>query len=125
MNAPEKALAFLWIFYARFADFHIDFLCSFRLDSGARRARCPRVPTAIEEAKAASGTGPAVEKKERQCSTRSWWCWGWARSPSSWGTSPSAINCEVVMLFDFVLGGIVALAVLAYLVVALVRPERF
>ncbi len=29
------------------------------------------------------------------------------------------------MLFDFVLGGIVALAVLAYLVVALVRPERF
>jgi len=29
------------------------------------------------------------------------------------------------MLFDLVLGGIVALAVLAYLVVALVRPERF
>jgi K+-transporting ATPase KdpF subunit len=29
------------------------------------------------------------------------------------------------MLFDFILGGAVALALLAYLVVALVRPERF
>jgi K+-transporting ATPase KdpF subunit len=29
------------------------------------------------------------------------------------------------MLFDYVLGGAVALGVLAYLVVALVRPERF
>jgi K+-transporting ATPase KdpF subunit len=29
------------------------------------------------------------------------------------------------MLFDFILGGIVALAILAYLVYALVRPEKF
>jgi K+-transporting ATPase KdpF subunit len=29
------------------------------------------------------------------------------------------------MLFDFVLGGIVALAILAYLVYALARPEKF
>jgi K+-transporting ATPase KdpF subunit len=29
------------------------------------------------------------------------------------------------MLFDFILGGAVALGLLAYLVVALVRPERF
>jgi K+-transporting ATPase KdpF subunit len=72
-----------------------------------------------------SGKRRAGGKKERQCSTRSWWCWGWARSPSSWVTSSSATNCEVAMLFDFVLGGIVALAVLAYLVVALTRPERF
>jgi K+-transporting ATPase KdpF subunit len=29
------------------------------------------------------------------------------------------------MLFDFILGGIVALGILAYLVYALVRPEKF
>jgi K+-transporting ATPase KdpF subunit len=29
------------------------------------------------------------------------------------------------MLFDFVLGGIVALGILAYLVYALVHPEKF
>jgi K+-transporting ATPase KdpF subunit len=29
------------------------------------------------------------------------------------------------MLFDFILGGIVALAILAYLVYALVHPEKF
>ncbi|HXN44155.1 MAG TPA: potassium-transporting ATPase subunit F [Xanthobacteraceae bacterium] len=29
------------------------------------------------------------------------------------------------MLFDFVLGGIVALAIVAYLVYALARPESF
>jgi K+-transporting ATPase KdpF subunit len=29
------------------------------------------------------------------------------------------------MLFDFILGGIVALAILAYLVYALARPEKF
>jgi K+-transporting ATPase KdpF subunit len=29
------------------------------------------------------------------------------------------------MLFDFVLGGAVALGLLAYLVYALIRPERF
>ncbi|WP_055046649.1 K(+)-transporting ATPase subunit F [Devosia sp. A16] len=29
------------------------------------------------------------------------------------------------MLFDFILGGVVALFLLAYLVFALVRPERF
>jgi K+-transporting ATPase KdpF subunit len=29
------------------------------------------------------------------------------------------------MVFDFILGGIVALAILAYLVYALVRPEKF
>ncbi len=29
------------------------------------------------------------------------------------------------MMLDFILGGAVALALLAYLVVALVRPERF
>jgi K+-transporting ATPase KdpF subunit len=29
------------------------------------------------------------------------------------------------MLFDFILGGIVALAILAYLVYALVRPKKF
>ncbi len=29
------------------------------------------------------------------------------------------------MLFDYVLGGIVALGLLAYLTYALVRPERF
>ena len=29
------------------------------------------------------------------------------------------------MLFDYLLGGLVSLAILAYLVFALVRPERF
>jgi K+-transporting ATPase KdpF subunit len=29
------------------------------------------------------------------------------------------------MLFDYILGGIFALGILAYLVVALVRPEKF
>jgi K+-transporting ATPase KdpF subunit len=29
------------------------------------------------------------------------------------------------MLFDFILGGIVSLAILAYLVYALARPEKF
>jgi K+-transporting ATPase KdpF subunit len=29
------------------------------------------------------------------------------------------------MLFDFILGGIVALSILAYLVYALARPEKF
>jgi K+-transporting ATPase KdpF subunit len=29
------------------------------------------------------------------------------------------------MLFDFILGGIVALVILVYLVYALVRPEKF
>ncbi len=29
------------------------------------------------------------------------------------------------MLFDYILGGVVALGILAYLIVALVRPEKF
>ena len=29
------------------------------------------------------------------------------------------------MLFDYLLGGVVALAILSYLVYALVRPEKF
>ncbi|HEX3667049.1 MAG TPA: potassium-transporting ATPase subunit F [Rhizomicrobium sp.] len=30
-----------------------------------------------------------------------------------------------IMLFDYILGGIFALGILAYLVVALARPEKF
>jgi len=29
------------------------------------------------------------------------------------------------MLFDYILGGAVALGILAYLIIALVRPEKF
>ena len=29
------------------------------------------------------------------------------------------------MTFDYILGGVVALGILAYLIVALVRPEKF
>ena len=29
------------------------------------------------------------------------------------------------MLFDYILGGVVSLAILVYLIIALVRPEKF
>ena len=39
----------------------------------------------------------------------------------------SAILVPVVMLllFDYILGGVVSLVILVYLIVALVRPEKF
>ena len=36
-----------------------------------------------------------------------------------------AKTCERVMTLDYALGGLVTLFILAYLVYALVRPERF
>jgi K+-transporting ATPase ATPase F chain len=36
-----------------------------------------------------------------------------------------AIDCEEAMSFDYVLAGTVTALLLAYLVYALVRPERF
>jgi K+-transporting ATPase ATPase F chain len=36
-----------------------------------------------------------------------------------------AIGCEGVMTLDLVLGAVVSLGLLAYLVYALIRPERF
>jgi K+-transporting ATPase KdpF subunit len=36
-----------------------------------------------------------------------------------------ASGCDAAMTLDYTLGGFVALFILAYLVYALVRPERF
>ena len=37
-----------------------------------------------------------------------------------------ATNCEDhIMIFDYVLGGIVSIALLVYLTYALIRPEKF
>jgi hypothetical protein len=44
------------------------------------------------------------------------------RSPA---TSPFAKSCEALMLFDYALGGIVSILILAYLVCALARPKKF
>ena len=37
----------------------------------------------------------------------------------------SVTDCEFTMSIDFILGGVVAAFLLAYLVYALVRPEKF
>jgi K+-transporting ATPase KdpF subunit len=37
---------------------------------------------------------------------------------------PPATGCEVAM-FDYILGAIVSVVITAYLIVALVRPEKF
>jgi len=39
----------------------------------------------------------------------------------------SATRCDRsrVMTFDYILGGVVSLGILVYLIVALVRPEKF
>ena len=37
----------------------------------------------------------------------------------------SATGCEDALIFDLALGGIIAVLLLAYLIYALVRPERF
>lgn len=34
-------------------------------------------------------------------------------------------NRSSIMLFDYILGGVVTVGILAYLIVALVRPEKF
>ena len=36
-----------------------------------------------------------------------------------------AKECETAMLLDYVLGSIVTLVIMVYLVIALIRPERF
>jgi len=36
-----------------------------------------------------------------------------------------AKECETTMLFDYVLGSIVAIVIMVYLVYALINPERF
>jgi K+-transporting ATPase KdpF subunit len=36
-----------------------------------------------------------------------------------------AKECELQMLFDYVLGGIVSIVITVYLVYALINPERF
>jgi K+-transporting ATPase KdpF subunit len=45
-------------------------------------------------------------------------------SPPRFSISKPAIDCEATMI-DLVLGGITSLLILAYLVYALLRPERF
>ena len=50
----------------------------------------------------------------------------WALSPSPWLLPPPAIVFEErVMMFDDVLGGIVAVIITGYLIYALIKPERF
>jgi K+-transporting ATPase KdpF subunit len=39
--------------------------------------------------------------------------------------SPLATACEATMLIDYILGGAVTLFIMVYLVIALIRPERF
>jgi K+-transporting ATPase KdpF subunit len=39
--------------------------------------------------------------------------------------SRPATGCEAIMLFDYILGSLVTLVIMAYLVYALIRPERF
>jgi K+-transporting ATPase KdpF subunit len=39
--------------------------------------------------------------------------------------SQPAIVCEITMSIDYALGAIVTLGILVYLVIALLRPERF
>ena len=51
------------------------------------------------------------------------WRW-WRQRPAPSATPISASGCSA-MLIDYVLGGAVVLIILAYLVYALVRPERF
>jgi K+-transporting ATPase KdpF subunit len=36
-----------------------------------------------------------------------------------------AKECEIAMLFDYVLGSIATIVIIAYLVYALINPERF
>jgi K+-transporting ATPase KdpF subunit len=44
--------------------------------------------------------------------------------PAAFISTP-AIGCEGVMSFDLILGGVIAVGMLVYLVVALLRPEEF
>ena len=39
--------------------------------------------------------------------------------------SPPATGCEEPILIDYILGGGVTVAIMIYLVYALIRPERF
>jgi K+-transporting ATPase KdpF subunit len=38
---------------------------------------------------------------------------------------PPARECEAAMLIDYLLGGAVAILIMAYLVYVLIRPEKF
>jgi K+-transporting ATPase KdpF subunit len=83
----------------------------------------------LRECSFASGGGEAdpllALDGGNRCSTRCWLALG---SPFSWrpfSTRSHAIGCEGAMIFDLVLGGIATLAITAYLVYALIRPERF
>src|SRR5579872_1340925 len=69
--------------------------------------------------------GVREDERSFPCSTR---CSYPRASASSWwpfSTPLPATGCEAAMLIDFVLGGIVSLVITAYLVYALIRPERF
>ena len=51
---------------------------------------------------------------------------GWGSSSLLCSTASLAIICEgSSMTFDYILGSIVTVAVTAYLVYVLIRPERF
>ena len=57
-------------------------------------------------------------------SSSSWWAPH--SSVSAYSTHMPAIICkDQVMTFDYLLGGSVTVFLLAYLVFALIRPERF
>lgn len=50
----------------------------------------------------------------------------WGSSSSACCTASLATICEEhPMIFDYILGSIVTVAITAYLVYALIRPERF
>ena len=52
--------------------------------------------------------------------------WVSADLPSAWALSAFATGCEgATMTFDYILGGAVTIGLLAYLVFALLRPEKF
>jgi K+-transporting ATPase KdpF subunit len=60
-------------------------------------------------------------------------CWIWSCLPPGWASLPSpsfmplaaTVSEERAMLIDYVLGGVVTVALLVYLTYALLRPEQF
>jgi len=63
---------------------------------------------------------------ERPCWTSSCWPWDSASSPYRLPTHSAAIASEESpMLVEYILGGLVTVALLIYLTYALLRPERF
>ena len=68
----------------------------------------------------------AISKGPSSCWTSSTCSWGPRSLVPACSTPMPATICEdTAMVIDYLLGGVVTIGLLAYLVFALVRPERF